>query len=74
MLGKILLIMLVGGFKNGETSAYVIKVWPLRQKDKNIFENTYFSQISKAPNIWKFQQIPKRIDKKATLIIVFTVD
>ena len=29
IFGSILLIMWVGGFKNGEKYAYVIKVWPL---------------------------------------------
>ena len=45
----------------------------LGQEQKNIFENIYFSQVSWAPKIWIFQQNPKWINKKSTLIIVFTV-
>ena len=36
-------------------------------------KNIYFSHTSLAPKIWKFRQNPKRINKKSTLIIVFTV-
>ena len=36
-------------------------------------KNIYFSHTSVALKIWKFRQNPKWINKKSTLIIVFTV-
>ena len=36
IFGPILLIMWVGGFKNGEKYAYVIKVWPLISKPSEV--------------------------------------
>ena len=43
------------------------------QEDKSLLENIHFSQISQASKNQKFRQNPKRINKKSTLIIVFTV-